>query len=189
MSGYYPESQHATANLSKEKSDDKKTIPPFDGKDYEEWHERVKLKLQRKKLWKYCEKDITEPEESKYESNEAERDVWICETSRAKEIIYESMTSQHLSEIRRLIETISEVGKPVDEFGKPAILTDSLPHDYDNIVQAFLTSHQPANLDDPPNYEQLELALEMSYDHRQHQKTEEGKDNSKEKAFSLVVVV
>jgi hypothetical protein len=72
----------------------------------------------------------------------------------------------HLSEMRRLMETVAAVGRPVDEYVKPALLIGSLPREYDHVVQTFLASHKPQHPDDPPNYEQLELALEMAYDHR-----------------------
>ncbi|GMF15919.1 unnamed protein product [Phytophthora fragariaefolia] len=53
----------------------------------------------------------------------------------------------HLSEMRRIMETISVVGRPVDEYAKPAILIGSLPRDYDNVVQTFLASHTTQNPD------------------------------------------
>ncbi|POM69516.1 Hypothetical protein PHPALM_14191 [Phytophthora palmivora] len=53
------------------------------------------------------------------------------------------------------------LGRPVDEYVKPALLIGSLPREYDQVVQTFLVSHKPQHLDDSPNYEQIELALEM----------------------------
>ncbi|GMF41340.1 unnamed protein product [Phytophthora fragariaefolia] len=215
----------------KEDKDDRKSIPPFDGKDFEVWMERVKLKLVRKKLWQYCEKDVTKPEVTK----QSEHEEWETKTSRAKEILYESMSNQilktvkyeatpyhvmerlkrrfmgktylkdseecnklkclrldpkgnmsdHLSEMRRIMETISVAGKPIDEYNKPSILIGSLPKNYPNVVQTFLASHTSQNPDEPPDYEQLEQALEMAYDydHAENQKTEEGKNTEEERAL------
>ncbi|POM79471.1 LOW QUALITY PROTEIN: Uncharacterized protein PHPALM_2852 [Phytophthora palmivora] len=49
----------------------------------------------------------------------------------------------------------------------PAILISTLPESYDNVVETFLASHVPTTVNEPPNYEQLEHALEMAYDRRQ----------------------
>ncbi|GMF47932.1 unnamed protein product [Phytophthora fragariaefolia] len=89
----------------------------------------------------------------------------------------------HLSEMRRVMEPISVVGRPVDEYAKPAILIGSLPRDYDNVIQTFLASHTSQNPDDPPNCEQLEQALEMAYDHMQNRKAEGGKVGAEDQAF------
>ncbi|KAE8901324.1 hypothetical protein PF005_g11457 [Phytophthora fragariae] len=89
----------------------------------------------------------------------------------------------HLNEMRRVMETISVVGRPVDEYTKPAILIGSLPRDYDNVIQTFLASHTSQNPDVPPNYEQLEDALEMAYDHMQNRIAEGGKVGADDQAF------
>ncbi|ETI55918.1 hypothetical protein F443_01445 [Phytophthora nicotianae P1569] len=75
--------------------------------------------------------------------------------------------SDHLGEIRLLMDRIGLLGKPLDDYEKTALLIGSLPRDYDNVVEAFLASHVPTDPNEPPNYEHLEHALETAYDRRQ----------------------
>ncbi|KAE8889103.1 hypothetical protein PF008_g24115 [Phytophthora fragariae] len=213
-----------SADTKKETKEEKKAAhPPFDGKDFEVWFERMKLKLERKGVWKYCEKEIEEPEESKQD----EHDAWKKDSARAKELLYDGMTDKimktvkfeptafrvverlkqrfvgktyfkyaaemtqlrklrlqengnmpdHLGEVRRLIDRIALLGKPLDEYEKPAILIGTLPDAYDNVVETFLASHVPRDVNDPPNYDQLEHALELAYDRRQGRKLDEGSED------------
>ncbi|KAG3084091.1 hypothetical protein PI125_g19595 [Phytophthora idaei] len=138
-----------TKNNKKETSEDKKKAhPPFDGQDFEVWLERITLKLQRKRLWKYYEREPTEPsltdDESKGEECEAPI-MYTKESRRGKEILYDGMTdkldpkgnmSGHLGEIRRLMDRIGLLGKPLDDYEKPVLLIGSLPSDYDNVVES-----------------------------------------------------
>ncbi|OWZ02896.1 hypothetical protein PHMEG_00025466 [Phytophthora megakarya] len=78
--------------------------------------------------------------------------------------------SDHLGEIRRLMDRIGLLGKPLDDYEKPALLIGSLPSAYDNVVETFLASHVPTDPNQPPEYEQLEHALEAEYDRRQDRK-------------------
>ncbi|KAE8895565.1 hypothetical protein PF010_g191 [Phytophthora fragariae] len=54
--------------------------------------------------------------------------------------------SDHLGEVRRLMERISLLGKPLDDYLKPAFLMRSLPPEYDNVVEVtrrrMQTTHQ-----------------------------------------------
>jgi hypothetical protein len=74
------------------------------------------------------------------------------------------------------METISVVGRPIDEYAKPAI---RCPVNMKMWCRRFLRV-TPQKPDDPPNYEQLEQALEMAYDHMQNRKAEAGKSNEED---------
>ncbi|OWZ10532.1 LOW QUALITY PROTEIN: hypothetical protein PHMEG_00016610 [Phytophthora megakarya] len=75
----------------------------------------------------------------------------------------------HLGEVRRLMELIARLG--------------SLPSEYDNVVETFLASHTPQGPNEPPNYEQLEHALEVAYDRRQGRKAESRKGKEEDNAL------
>ncbi|EGZ05150.1 hypothetical protein PHYSODRAFT_247224 [Phytophthora sojae] len=81
----------------KDTKDEKKAAhPPFDGKDFEVWFERMKLKLERIGVWKYCEKDIEELEESKQD----EHDKWKKDSARVKELLYDGMTDKIMKTVK-----------------------------------------------------------------------------------------
>ncbi|EGZ06038.1 hypothetical protein PHYSODRAFT_247551 [Phytophthora sojae] len=94
---------------------EKAAQPPFDGKDFEVWFERMKVELERKGVWKYCEKDIEEPEESKQD----EHDAWKKDSARAKELLYDGMTDKIMKTVKfeptafRVVERLKQrfVGK------------------------------------------------------------------------------
>ncbi|POM77969.1 Hypothetical protein PHPALM_4570, partial [Phytophthora palmivora] len=75
----------------------------------------MKLKLGRKNLWKYCTKEIDEPEEAK----ENEHDIWEKETARTKEMLYDGMTDKIMKTVKfepspfRVVERMKQryVGK------------------------------------------------------------------------------
>ncbi|EGZ18374.1 hypothetical protein PHYSODRAFT_261406 [Phytophthora sojae] len=60
------------------------------------WFERMKLKLERKGVWKYCEKDIEEPEESKQD----EHDACKKNSAHAKELLYDGMTDKIMKTVK-----------------------------------------------------------------------------------------
>ncbi|OWZ17957.1 hypothetical protein PHMEG_0008028 [Phytophthora megakarya] len=68
----------------------------------------------------------------------------------------------HLGEVQRLMDRMATLGKQLDEYMKPAKLIGTLPREYDNIVETFLASRTPQDLNDPPNYELLEHALKTA---------------------------
>ncbi|GMF17997.1 unnamed protein product [Phytophthora lilii] len=126
------------------------------------------LKLQRKGLWEYCEREVADPEASKQEAHSK----WSAETRRTREYLFDAMSGRilktvkyeptpfrimermkrrfvgklyvklaaevtklssmrfdmkgdmtdHLSEIRRVLDRVSLLEKPVDEYWKPAFL-------------------------------------------------------------------
>ncbi|KAG3136766.1 hypothetical protein PI124_g15219 [Phytophthora idaei] len=142
-----------TKNNKKETSEDKKKAhPPFDGQDFEVWLERITLKLQRKRLWKYYEREPTEPsltdDESKGEECEAPI-MYTKESRRGKEILYDGMTDKVMKTVKyestlfrvmehleKTIHWIGLLGKPLDDYEKPVLLIGSLPSDYDNVVES-----------------------------------------------------
>ncbi|OWY95999.1 LOW QUALITY PROTEIN: hypothetical protein PHMEG_00033848 [Phytophthora megakarya] len=90
--------------------------------------------------------------------------------------------SDHLGEIRRLMERIGLLGKPLDDYEKSVLLIGFLPSAYDNVVETFLASH-------PPEYEQLEHALEAAYDRRQDRKVAAEKNDDGKALYEDAVVV
>ncbi|ETP08847.1 hypothetical protein F441_15257 [Phytophthora nicotianae CJ01A1] len=104
-----------SASGDKKKEEKKAAHPPFDGKEFEVWLERIKLKMERKGVWKYCEREIEEPEESKHQ----EHDEWKKETARAKEPLYDGMTDKIMKTVKfetsafRVVERLKQrfVGK------------------------------------------------------------------------------
>ncbi|ETO67724.1 hypothetical protein F444_15383 [Phytophthora nicotianae P1976] len=93
-----------TNNNKKGGSDDKKkALPSFDGEDFEVWLERMTMKLQRKGLWSYCEKEPTEPSFADDESKGEETDdhaKYMKESRRAKEILYDGMTDKIMKAVK-----------------------------------------------------------------------------------------
>lgn len=77
--------------------------PPFDGQEFEVWIERITLKLQRKGLWNYCERELTKPSLTDGESKGEECEGHITykkESRRAKEILYDSMTDKIMKTVK-----------------------------------------------------------------------------------------
>ncbi|KAE9308211.1 hypothetical protein PR003_g20798 [Phytophthora rubi] len=82
---------------TKDKKEDKKTHhPPFDGDDFEMWMERIMLKLQRNGLWKYCESEVTEPEETK----DADFSKLLTESRRTREYLYDGMPDKIMKTVK-----------------------------------------------------------------------------------------
>lgn len=70
----------------------------------------------------------------------------------------------HLAALQQAFDKVAMLGDPIADNLKPAILINSLSHEYDGVVQAFLASSGAANPRSAPNYKDLEQKLELEFE-------------------------